>query len=741
MRHCSRKALPLFIVGMWYFMALSSLALDAVDFAYSFATPHRVTIGRPENSDRTLLDLQPGNLRMSWTYEDLTTYPIGSFKTPPTAWNVTLTPQIDGEPFPQSSWTRLEGSLPSVANRYEDPRGEATLTALGGITAALVRVDFENADTEPHRFVLRCEAGSWAENRAWCDPDRWPGDSLVCGWNERADRLMLLGVGAQTYSMREDRRSEGPKTLTMVWDLAPGERAEGWLVRPYRAVLDDMPALQEHPWDEEFDAGRREWRSLLRRADRYMVPDEGVRSAFLACFADLWIMREPIAGGYIGCVPGTEVYRATNSAEGAILAIALDQAGFHEDAARGLQVNIDMQGSDGDWSDPEGWAHTFWAASGFKAYALAEHVAITGDLGYLRRVYPNLSAAARCHDRDRQRTRGFDAPGERPLTYGLLPRGFGDCGLLDDGDTYGVFLPHNIWAVYCDRVAWEAAEALGETTDAAELRRIYETAHSDLLQALDRGAIAEDDIRWIPGVPGKTSGSRWGALNALAPCRILDPDHELIDGTIRKLESQLSEGGLPLNTGWLENGLWVAIALDNLAECHLLRGDGDFAARYLLATLNHATPLVTWCEERTPEPGATHCTGDRQHLWTPVSVVRAMRDMMVLEREGGLDLALGIPREWLATGGRVGVTEAPTHYGPVSYQMRYDRETGLLRGSVRFPSRAEPSSVTLHLRLPEGWDVADLAGASGPEPVIENGAMRWSDTQGVADFTVRVNEG
>ena len=100
MRHCSRKALPLFIVGMWCFMAPSSLALDAVDFAYSFATPHRVTIGRPENSDRTLLDLQPGNLRMSWTYEDLTTYPIGSFKTPPTAWNVTLTPQIDGEPFP-----------------------------------------------------------------------------------------------------------------------------------------------------------------------------------------------------------------------------------------------------------------------------------------------------------------------------------------------------------------------------------------------------------------------------------------------------------------------------------------------------------------------------------------------------------------------------------------------------------------------------------------------------------------
>ena len=127
-----------------------------------------------------------------------------------------------------------------------------------------------------------------------------------------------------------------------------------------------------------------------------------------------------------------------------------------------------------------------------------------------------------------------------------------------------------------------------------------------------------------------------GALNATFPCGILPPDHELITGTLRRIESNMSPGGIPMHTGWLANGMWVAITLDNVAEVHLMRGNGDAAARYLYATLNHGTPLLTWCEERGPEPGSSNCTGDRQHLWTPVAVVRALRDMLVMEQGEGL---------------------------------------------------------------------------------------------------------
>jgi len=296
-----------------------------------------------------------------------------------------------------------------------------------------------------------------------------------------------------------------------------------------------------------------------------------------------------------------------------------------------------------------------------------------------------------------------------------MPRGFGDGGLTDGDDLYGVFLPHNIWAVYADRLAVEAAEILGRTEDRQELKKIYETARDDLLAALDGGAIREKDYRWIPGVPGKTSGSRWGALNAAFPCGLLPPDHPLITGTLRKIESNMSRGGIPIHTGWMADGMWVAITLDNVAETHLARGNGDAAVRYLYATLNHGTPLYTWCEERGQEPGAKRCSGDRQHLWTPVAVVRAIRDMLVMEdvkspsqdpivaqpppavptvgaqpraavphggidfkTAGGLQLALGTAREWLASGRPVGISNAATHFESKKAEQKRGRSSFLL---------------------------------------------------------------
>jgi len=62
--------------------------------------------------------------------------------------------------------------------------------------------------------------------------------------------------------------------------------------------------------------------------------------------------------------------------------------------------------------------------------------------------------------RARMRTGSGDS---RPATYGLMPPGMGDAGLMNDGDLYGVFLPHNIWAVYADRLAVEAAKILDPT--------------------------------------------------------------------------------------------------------------------------------------------------------------------------------------------------------------------------------------------------------------------------------------
>jgi len=733
--------LPTCWIGLSLATSLSFLGLargaelppPRVDFSYAFATPHQLTVARPDSSDKTLLDLQPGSLRVAWSYDNLLHHPLGSFQTPATAWAVKLTPEFNGQPFATSRWTRVEGHLPALDNSYESPRAAMRLEVVGGASAAIIRVQITNKSDQPQQFSLRCESANWGENPAWLDPVRTPGDNLVAGWNERADRVLMLGLNADRSSAGNDGRPPGPKTMLLVWDLKAGETRTAWVVRPHCAYTADLPALRARDWAKEMDVAKQEWRALLNRASRLTVPDAGVANAFRACLADLFIMREPVPGGFIGSVPGTEVYRAANVHEAGVVTVALDQLGFHAEAARGYQWCLDNQEADGNWNEPRDWGHTMWSCSGFKAWAAMEHYRMTRDRRFLARLYPHLAASSRWQERERTRTR-ITTGAERPFTYGLMPRGFGDCGLMDDQDLYGVFLPHNFWAVYADRLSVEAAENLGRKKDLHELKRIYETANADLLQALDRGAIREKDYRWIPGVPGKTTGSRWGALNAFFPCRLLPADHELITGTLRHIEANMSPGGIPVRTGWMQDGMWVAITLDNVAETHLARGNGEAAARYLYATLNHGTPLFTWCEERGQEPGTTKCSGDRQHLWTPVAVVRCLRDMLVMEDGDGLQLALGTDRSWLAGGQPVGIADAPTHFGRVSWQMQYDPAKRQVAGQIKFSKSSNAAWTTLHLRLPAGQRVVSVNPESGAAVLPDGNGLMWRSPRGKISF-------
>jgi len=125
-----------------------------IDFSYAFSTPHRITVARPDSGDKTLLDLEPGVLRMAWSYESLATYPFGAFVTPPANWTVKITPRIDGHAFAKSTWTRAEGFLPVLSNVYEDANGTMALEVVGGASAAIVRVTMHNTGTAKQGSAL-----------------------------------------------------------------------------------------------------------------------------------------------------------------------------------------------------------------------------------------------------------------------------------------------------------------------------------------------------------------------------------------------------------------------------------------------------------------------------------------------------------------------------------------------------------------------------------------------------------
>ncbi|HOX38189.1 MAG TPA: hypothetical protein PL033_09390 [Candidatus Brocadiia bacterium] len=706
--------------------------MQKVDFSYAFAMPHRMTVALPDSSDKTILDVYGDHIGVRWTYGNLLNVPLAAYAPLGSSWSAALWIEMDGARLPVGVYSRAEGCLPVLDCAFKNDSGGAKLRFTGGLSAALTRVTVSNTDSKLHKLaVVFSMDGSFGEVPGYIVAGD-PLDYIIAGWSDAADRVLALAVGGKS-PLRKDTTG---RTIAMEWELAPGEEQSGWLIRPYRAYERDVARLRGADWEKEAGQGIATWKALLGRAARIEIPDQGVRNSYYACLGDIFIMREPVAGGYIASSPGTEGYRCPNSIEAAVAAICLDQAGLPREAAAAYRMCLDQQGEDGNWADPKGWGHRFWASSGFKAWYVMEHYRLNGDRAYLEAEYPRMLASSRWQEKQRARTR-VEENGQRPLTWGLMPRGVGDCG-LDAGDGwYGVFIPHNIWAVYGDMLSLEAARILGKTADAAELETICKAGRDALMRTLEEGAIREEGYRWIPASPLNKAGSRWGVLNAVFPCGLLPGDHELITGTLRHMNANLSPGGLQMHTGWMAQGMWVAISLDNIAEAELSRGNGDEFARLLYACLNHGTPLYTWCEERGPEPGSGAISGDRQHLFTPIAVARAVRDALVMEDGGMLHLARGAARHWLGGGEPVGVSNMPTHFGPVSYGMLFDATSLRVSGSVSFPKKSERKTMNLavlHMRLPDGCKVKSVNQASGAVALPDGSGIQWESPQGKVEF-------
>ena len=142
--------------------------------------------------------------------------------------------------------------------------------------------------------------------------------------------------------------------MILVWNLKPGEKQQGWIIRPYHNYAADLSSLRKQDWAQEMERGKKEWCDLLGLACKLSIPDASVSNAYLDCLADIFIMREPLADGRIIAVPGTEKYRAGNSVDPLVGAVALDQNGLHKESAAGSSISLDMQEPDGCWADKRG---------------------------------------------------------------------------------------------------------------------------------------------------------------------------------------------------------------------------------------------------------------------------------------------------------------------------------------------------------------------------------------------------
>ncbi len=684
--------------------------MNKVDFGYAFAAPHVITLSRPSGSDKTIVMVDKSCIGIKWTWQNLKDkFPL-SWTIMKADVTMNLTVSVNGERAEFSFWRRADGGVPMPV--VEGSRGNVSYT-VRAVSSKLGDV-FElsianNAEKDNNvSFDLEHTNGWVVSNKGFIDGIN--SNVLLTLNDGRADRIIAYACGADEYpvvrngknaitgvpmSNAEYSKSENPaKTLSMFFRMGAGETKRAYFIRPYESYFEEKEKFDKLDLSRLFYEGEAEWKKLLARGMQISVPDKGVEDGFKSCLADLFVMREKLAGKYWGIVCGTDIYRSVNASEPAMSDLLLEQLGYEKESLQDIRVHLDGQDESGCWVTSKGWEHDVWYIIYHKALLVMNHYYISGDREFLAKYYENMKKSSLWNGKMREQNRKDPSS----PSYGLMPRGMGDAGLMNNSDYYGYFYPHNCMSVAADGLTVKAAEILGKKEDLKILTEIYESAKRDIIKSMRENSVKESDYEWIPGTFNAETTSLFGCLSSYYPCGILDKDDPLIKGTLRRVEEKgISEGGLPVGTGWLKDGLWVAMALDNFSAAYLEMERYDDAAKFLYPVLNHASPFVTWCEERGVEPGSAVKTGDWQHLWTPLSVGRYVRDALINEKKGALNILCGIPREWLADGCEISVKGAVTYLGKIDFAAKRTRNKLVLR----LKSDKDLQRVILHLRLPE----------------------------------------
>jgi hypothetical protein len=180
-------------------------------------------------------------------------------------------------------------------------------------------------------------------------------------------------------------------------------------------------------------------------------------------------------------------------------------------------------------------------------------------------------------------------------------------------------------------------------------------------------AVMGPEPAYIPGSVEEVESSAMarGTVPVLWPVRVLSPDAPLLARSFDQYYQRWiapDEGGFRHRQGqfWPYGGL-------ELAHAYLRLGRQDVLHEILGWTLEHQTLPGTfaWAEQVDPKDGG-FSGGDMPHAWAAASYSTLVREMVVSENDGALELFTGVPDWWLGAEETIGLENAPTHFGTLN---------------------------------------------------------------------------
>ncbi len=360
--------------------------------------------------------------------------------------------------------------------------------------------------------------------------------------------------------------------------------------------------------------------------------------------------------------------------------------------------------------------------TGQNLWTVGEHYKLTNDQDWLRSVAGKVDQACQWIVRERGKTMKMDADGEKMPEYGLLPP-----GVLADWERYAYYFYANGY-YYAGLRAM--ADALSDIhyPGAPAIAEFASDYKQDILRAYRWNqarmpVLPLSNGTWVPAYPsslycfGLTKDFYKGVSsighdvevgsNHLLELGIFDPGSR--DG--KWITNYMEDAWFFLHPGlanyspeemkkdWFTYGGFAKLQPYYTRYADVLAHNDDvkpFIRNYFntFFPMLSTETLALW--EHFHQVGAWNKTHETAWL------LEQTRTMLLMERGDDLWLAPFVTNNWLQDGMEVSVTNAPSHFGVVSYAITSHVDQGYIEAVIDPPSRQACRMLVLRLRHPEG---------------------------------------
>jgi hypothetical protein len=339
----------------------------------------------------------------------------------------------------------------------------------------------------------------------------------------------------------------------------------------------------------------------------------------------------------------------------------------------------------------------------------AFHYRLTGDSEWLAKARPALEKA--CNAAIRVRKEWMKGVSTEAWGYGLIP----PANTGDGGQTRLLFYMSSCWYAGLK----EAAGILSADQPSSLLEEA-EHFRRDFRKAVERSAALTPVVKvrdgtyrrfvpWQPYLRGTGIGLQigmdcWSANPVIGGLRLVPDIYDQHESIVQEMLDVYEDTFLsrsveefPIGEAWFtRSGYGPQCGHETYQLLPLLL---DEIPLYIRGIFN------SYAVEIDPDKGYTFWEvpfkgGASDKTFEEAAFLERIRMMLVMEHGDTLWLARATPRVWLEQGKKVAVSNSPTFFGTVAYEIVSDVEHGKITATVEMPSRTAPKALFLRFRHP-----------------------------------------